>query len=407
MSDRSSRGRGSHEYAPYTESPLRQDPASVPKGPGPDAGRDASLLVQLAIWDEITRHAAHARLSTYERATLDAVLHETVRYGRVWQSVAKSLAQLDRYAEIGRQNVSPALKKLQQLNFITYRPGSPKKSAKGHSQTKSVIRIIVPMGWEEGTGLADRDDVVLVNVAGEGCSDNQNTQRSDNQHAECSDSQNAGCSGCHDTECPDNRDPYGEVPYGESSHEESSYGERADPLRGASRAVAEPPAQDESQAGCDATYEEQLSSWQRRLDDALSLDLIVQALQQEGPAWNDVQGFDGLLEAVMSTLPAGSPLAKTLTASRRRELREGYLLAAGEYEGITLPHLAWLMGHWLGYKRGEHAHFSEEHFHRAFHKLPELPDFPPFHLVGNGYLTGASARYEKEFPPPLKPWLGS
>lgn len=132
-------GRGSREWEPYPET------SAPPEGQRAEA-RDMEMIESLAVLSAIHFFACRARLKPSEQDVLNAVLHNTVRYGRTeFKTSHRFLAKYTGYAP--KTHGAP-LKGLHEKGFITYRQGSPKKSATGHRHTQSLIRVRIPEGWE-------------------------------------------------------------------------------------------------------------------------------------------------------------------------------------------------------------------------------------------------------------------
>lgn len=106
-----------------------------------------SLLDSLAIMDAILFHASHARLKGSESAVLNAILHNTARYGRL-APLRCSHRYLAVYSGVHEKRHGEPLKALHEQGFIDYRKGTPTKDAVGHKNTQSEIRLRVPKGWE-------------------------------------------------------------------------------------------------------------------------------------------------------------------------------------------------------------------------------------------------------------------
>lgn len=132
-------GRGSREWEPYPET------NAPPEGQRAEA-RDMEMIESLAVLSAIHFFACRARLKPSEQDVLNAVLHNTIRYGRTeFKASHRFLAKYTGYAP--KTHGAP-LKGLHEKGFITYRQGSPKKSATGHRHTQSLIRVRIPEGWE-------------------------------------------------------------------------------------------------------------------------------------------------------------------------------------------------------------------------------------------------------------------
>lgn len=132
-------GRGSRVWEPYSET------SAPPEGQRAE-GRDMEMIESLAVLSAIHFFACRARLKPSEQDVLNAVLHHTVRYGKTGFSA--SHGYLAKYTGYAPKTHGAPLKGLHEKGFITYRQGSPKKSATGHRHTQSTIRVRIPEGWE-------------------------------------------------------------------------------------------------------------------------------------------------------------------------------------------------------------------------------------------------------------------
>lgn len=147
-------GRGSREWKKYAET------TQPPEGERAE-GRDMEFIELLAVMSAIRFFASRARLKPSEQDILNAVLHYTVRYGRT--QIRASHGYLSKYTGYAPKTHGAPLKGLHEKGFIQYVQGSPKKSGTGHKHTQSLIRVIIPEGWE-----AFKDNGWLTRFASEG-----------------------------------------------------------------------------------------------------------------------------------------------------------------------------------------------------------------------------------------------
>ena len=362
-------GRGSRSWTPYAESDLREDQGNVRAD-----DREASPLVAWAIYDAIMRQACDARLTQYEWATLQAIIHETLRYQRsIWTPWTGSLDHLNRWTRIGRGHISQALKRLASRGFITHVPGSPAKSAAGHKQTHTSIRLRVPAGWEAG---APKDTEMAIfrpprsGSRGEEGSRARNRQSSGARNAQGSRTRNGEGSGIRDPkerEATDQGDQSGETKVVETNPPLL----RAAPLRAEGRASAH--ADDDRQTTASQT--------------------------ERTASGSDGEPADasGHLANFLSHLAMnGHPVAKRFTSDRQRELLEALGEFSAEHE-LSLSQQVYLVGHWLGYKRGEHANHAHEQFGRITRDwdLTTVATYTADEALEAGVLDGEGARAQR------------
>lgn len=147
-------GRGSREWTKYAET------TQPPEGERAE-GRDMEFIELLAVMSAIRFFASRARLKPSEQDILNAVLHYTVRYGRT--QIRASHGYLSKYTGYAPKTHGAPLKGLHEKGFIEYVQGSPKRSGTGHKHTQSLIRVIIPEGWE-----AFKDNEWLTRFASQG-----------------------------------------------------------------------------------------------------------------------------------------------------------------------------------------------------------------------------------------------